>query len=98
MSGDGAGGSGHQPQGTGLALIPGIGIGQRGQDKTRTLERRLDHRSREKMPKAQTLSLGEKSELSWGKMSCPGALPLCSWHTCAQGREAPESEAPRGAD
>ena len=49
----------------GMALIPGIGICQRGQDKIWTLERRLDHSSSEKMPKAQTLRLGERS--AWAR-------------------------------
>lgn len=75
--------------GRGMALIPGIGICQRGQDKTRTLERRLDHSSLEKMPKAQTLRLGERSELSLGKMSCPGAMPLCCWHTLCSRQGGP---------
>ena len=43
-------------------LIPGMGLCQRMQDKTQTLEKRLHHRSREKMSKAQSLKLGERSD------------------------------------
>ena len=78
MSGDGAGGSGHQLQGTGKALIPGTGICQRGWDTTWKLDRRLDHRSRGQMSSHQ---LGDKSKLSQGKMSFTGPVASGSWHT-----------------
>lgn len=66
LSGDGAGSSSGS---TSSPLIPGRAMCQRTQDKTQTLEKRLDHHSGEKMSKALSLKPGESSEHSQGEMS-----------------------------